>query len=52
MQLKERYNKIVSDFLFEEIVKRYDIFILVEMHISVPFFDIKNHAMRSFSENL
>jgi len=52
VKLKERYNQIVSNFLFEEIAKKYDIFILVKMHIDVPFFDVKNHATRLFRENL
>ena len=51
MQLKERYNKMCSDFLFEKIAEKYDIFILIKMHISVPFFDVKNEAMRQFRDN-
>ena len=47
---------MVSDVLFEAIAYKYDIFLLIKMHISVEddvsFFDVKNHALRLFRENL
>ena len=55
MQLKERYNEMVSNLIFETIADKYDILLLIDMHISiqddVPFFNVKNDAMRLFREN-
>jgi len=52
MGLRERYNQICSDFLFEKIADKYDIFILIRMHIDVPFFGVKNDALRVLRETL
>lgn len=52
MKLKENYNKMVSDFLFEEIAKKYDIVILIRMHIDHPFFEYKNQAMEEIRKSV
>jgi len=52
MKLKENYHKMVSDVLFEEIAKKYDIFILVKMHIAFPFFEYKNQAMEEIRKSV
>jgi hypothetical protein len=52
MRLKEIYSEMTSDYLFEIIAQKYDIFILVNMHISIPFFAIKHHTVNTFHENL
>ena len=52
IRLQEIYGAMTSDYLFEIIAQKYDVFILVDMYISVPFFQIKHQTIDTFHETL